>query len=145
MYQTLDEFSQFLVSVYSGSHGLKLYIEPEFVQPQLHRLFSDHKMLHEENVLKRLTCGIQKQTCASQPPHPSQFKAKINNRRDNKSLCKTPSAHAGLTQHRGTVVRMVWKTPTMQQSQESPLPSTVLYSSPVLTLQQLCVQKVMCC
>lgn len=42
-------------------------LEPTALQPQLHQLFSDHKMPDVQYVLKHLTCGIQKQTCAFQP------------------------------------------------------------------------------
>lgn len=57
-----------------------------------------------------------------------QFKAKINNSRDNKALHETPSAHGRVTQHRRNIVWMVWKTPRSAVSHCVPPPlSTVAH------------------
>lgn len=75
-----------------------------------------------------------------------QFKAEINNSRNNTALRETPSTHARLAQHRGNVVWMVWKTP---RSAAVPLgPTAVQHSSLLwrlnqeshvpLTFQQVC-------
>lgn len=75
-----------------------------------------------------------------------QFKAEINNSRNNTALRETPSTHARLAQHRGNVVWMVWKTP---RSAAVPMgPTAVQHSSLLwrlnqeshvpLTFQQVC-------
>lgn len=117
-------------------------LEPKSVQPQLHQLFSDHKCPKYSTCWNIWHVAYKSKQVPFSLAIMFQFKVKINNCRNNKALHETPSSHAQLTQHRGNVVWMVWKTP---KSAVVPLgPTAVQYSSLLWSLNQLCVQEVIC-